>query len=158
MASIKNMCRYAQRTLRIGTWWSLLCCRVVSVVYVTREVQAGLEVLAFGSARLITWWRPATTMVPALNLTLTNHWSNLVRFSVFIVTEMFSRPFNSRIWPTSSFVRSRVYCRVHQSRQFSSSRPSRLMEMSCFTETQLTVRESIFKICQKYPDVRSTPL
>lgn len=41
----------------------------------------------------------------------------------------------------------------HAHRRFST-----IMDTSSFTETQLTVREAVSKICSKFPDVRTLPL
>ncbi|CAI6319746.1 unnamed protein product [Periconia digitata] len=47
---------------------------------------------------------------------------------------------------------SHVLPSLTQSRCFASTRPSRLMEMTGFTQDQLDVREAVTKICSHYPD------
>jgi len=63
----------------------------------------------------------------------------------------------SRFLRTSS---SRVLLRTFKShlsqRAFSVTSCARIMETSGFTESQMDVREAIFKICAKYPDVSSS--
>jgi hypothetical protein len=52
-----------------------------------------------------------------------------------------------------------IYCTMSKisliKRNFSSSPRRSLMGLSGFTETQLTVREAIMKLCSNFPDVRS---
>jgi len=43
-------------------------------------------------------------------------------------------------------------------RSFSASSPRPIMELSGFTEEQLTVRDAIMKICKDFPDASCDPL